>query len=190
MSITLIAILLLALGATSPSHAFDDKDYYVTVGATVLPYAGIRFPSGGQQLRFDDLEGKAAVYNVDGPLKGVEDIFDGTFRVPAGEDGFRGLNFSLESNTNVTLDFELRTADLMGNAWHNQPTLFEIQGSNNESAYAGSNVVLDSVATSLSRSRGLEQFWIDAAIKIESVSGIEPNYYGGSLVITLSQTPK
>ncbi len=186
-SLTLIAAILLTLGATSFVQAFEPKSQTVIIGAKVLPYAVIRFPSGGQQFRFRDLEGKAGVYNVDGILPAVTDIFEGTFRVPTDDDDFRGLQFWLDSNTSVTVDFAFATQDLLGNPWHNQPTLFEVRSSNNEAAYAGANVMLGDRPSSFTRGRGLEQFWIDGAIKIENISDIEPNYYGGSLIVTLSQ---
>lgn len=192
MSITLVALLVLTLGAISfaAEGPVGTLEAEIDVYATVGPYASLR---AGGPVNFGTLLGKVGLYTANGFDNTPEQFYHraaGIFGI--GSDLYVGNNngwgsFYVESNTdvNVAMSFD-------NTGWLASPTLFAIAKEGAPSAplaWAASNFELGALPTSFVHPYqvGEKLYGVDGAIWIQSISQQMADNYTGLITVTVSK---
>ncbi|HPT62452.1 MAG TPA: hypothetical protein PLN81_12825 [Bacillota bacterium] len=192
LSLVLTAVLVAGVAATGLAQGSVQsisETKYILVGLQILPFAKITFPTVEQTIHFG-IADRPGVYNTSGYLRDVENLFDATFVKDPGDEDFRGLEFRLESNVDVRVDFSFATAYLppiFTFSWPEIPTLFEVRRGGEEAVcFYGYLVDLGDRPSSFThlRADGEQAFFIDGAIRIDSKAA--PDLYTGGLIMTVS----
>ncbi|HAI52498.1 MAG TPA: hypothetical protein DCL99_04315 [Firmicutes bacterium] len=177
-----------ATGLAQGSTRSISQTKYILVGLEVSPFVKITFPTVDQTMHFG-IANRPGVYSTSGYLKDVEDLFNATFIKDPEDEDFRGLEFRLESNVDVRVDFAFETtlSPTFPFSWPQIPTLFEVrQGGEEAVCFYGYMFDIEDRPDSFIHSSddGEQAFFIDGAIRVDSNSA--PYRYTAGLVMTVS----